>query len=60
MRRIFTRFLARCEGATTIEYAVILALILLVVLSSISLLGSNTKQSWTNINTDLTDNGFGS
>ena len=42
------RFFSGQDGATAVEYAVMLALILLVCLAGIVTLGTNTKNSLTN------------
>jgi pilus assembly protein Flp/PilA len=44
--RCILRFLAREDGPTAVEYAVMMALILLAAISSISLLGSETGSSF--------------
>ena len=43
------RFLASEDGPTAVEYAVMLALIIVVSLVAISSLGSNTKTTFTNV-----------
>ena len=43
------RFLASEDGPTAVEYAVMLALIIVVSLIAISSLGSNTKTTFTNV-----------
>ena len=43
------RFLASEDGPTAVEYAVMLALIIVVCLVAISSLGSNTKTTFTNV-----------
>jgi pilus assembly protein Flp/PilA len=58
--RALGRFTRDSSAATSVEYAVMLALILGVILVSITLLGSNTKQLWTTNNTSLQGVGFGS
>ena len=42
------RFIRSEEGPTAVEYAVMLALILLVCLTAIQIVGSNTSTSFTN------------
>ncbi len=42
------RFIRTEEGPTAVEYAVLLALLLLVCLTAIQIVGSNTKTSFTN------------
>jgi pilus assembly protein Flp/PilA len=56
----FQRFLANDEAATAVEYAVMLALILIAVLGAVTALGQNTNGLWTSNNTNLKTVGFGS
>lgn len=53
-------FLRQTEAATAVEYAVILALILLAVISSIAAVGSEAGGWWGGIDTNLQSAGFGS
>ncbi len=55
-----SHFLRNDEAATAVEYAVMLALVLMVVFSAISLLGTKTAQSWQNSNAQLQSVNFGS
>jgi len=48
------------SGATAVEYAVMLALILLTCLASVIAVGNSTADSWSNTNTQLNNVGFGS
>ena len=48
------------EAATAVEYAVMLALILLAVVGAISTVGAQSGGMWGGIETDLSDAGFGS
>jgi pilus assembly protein Flp/PilA len=43
------RFLASEDGPTAVEYAVMLALIVIVCLASIRAVGTNAQQAFTNI-----------
>ena len=45
--RFVRRFLRSEDGPTAVEYAVMLAMILLVCFGSIQLIGQETKDSWT-------------
>jgi len=54
-----SRFLRSDEGATAVEYAVILALILLVLISAVGVLGTETGGMWGGIESDLGDAGLG-
>ena len=47
------------RGATAVEYAVILALILITAIGAITLFGSQTGRMWTRIDGDLQDSGLG-
>ncbi|HEX3999314.1 MAG TPA: Flp family type IVb pilin [Pirellulales bacterium] len=56
MRRFcqFVRFFIRKEdGPTSVEYAVMLALIVLVCMSAIKTLGTNTKTTFSNMSSSL-------
>ena len=46
------------EGATSVEYAVVLALILMAVMGAIGSFGAQTGGLWGGINTDLEEVGF--
>ncbi len=59
MRHWIRRFASDDQAATSVEYAVMLALILMVIFASIALLGTNTKGSLQNTNTQLNSYGFG-
>ena len=60
MRQFITRLLREETAATAVEYAVMLALILLVVLGSIIIVGQDTRQLWNQNNTQMQSVGFGS
>ncbi len=47
------KFLREEEAATAVEYAVMLALILMVAIGAVSTLGAEGGGLWTDINTDL-------
>jgi pilus assembly protein Flp/PilA len=53
------RFLLDSEAATAVEYAVMLALILIAVISSIGAVGGQAGGFWGGIQTSLTNVGFG-
>lgn len=57
MNRI-SRFLKSEDGPTTVEYAVLLAGILAVVIGGITLVGGETANFWSNNQTEL-DSAFG-
>ena len=46
------------EAVTSVEYAVVLALILMAILGAIGSLGAQTGGMWGSINSDLEDVGF--
>ena len=47
------RFLRSEDGPTAVEYAVMLALIIIVCLATISTVGSNTKETFSNVAASL-------
>ncbi len=47
------------EAATAVEYAVLLALILVVVIGAIGTFGTETGGLWTGIDGDLSETSFG-
>ncbi|MBI3837723.1 MAG: Flp family type IVb pilin [Planctomycetia bacterium] len=53
MNRTFRPFWRRTDAATSVEYAVMLALILMVVFGAVASLGTKNNQSWTNTNNSL-------
>jgi Flp pilus assembly pilin Flp len=59
-RRALGRLWRDNAAVTSVEYAVMLALILGVILVSIKLLGTNTKALWTNNSATLQGAGLGS
>jgi Flp pilus assembly pilin Flp len=59
MRRYVKRFLRSSDAATAVEYAVLLALILMAVFSSILFVGGQTGGMWGGIQNDLTSAGLG-
>ena len=46
------------EGVTSVEYAVVLAMILMAVIGAIGSLGAETGGMWGGIESDLEDVGF--
>ncbi len=58
MHRIL-RFLKNEDGPTAVEYAFMLALILLACISMIALVGTNTAGMWNNSQQKLQNAGFG-
>ncbi len=47
------------EASTAVEYAVMLAMILIAVLGAVSMVGGQTGGLWGGIDTDLKSVGFG-
>jgi len=52
-RQFVRSFLRGEDGPTAVEYAVMLAMIVLVCMSAIKTLGTNTKTTFTNISSSL-------
>jgi len=48
------------QGTTSVEYAVILALIFAGIVSAVSVFGGQAGTLWGQTNQNLTDHGFGS
>ena len=53
--RLFLRLLREEEGPTAVEYAVMLALIIIVALAAITLLGAKVNTIFTNVEGGLPD-----
>jgi pilus assembly protein Flp/PilA len=53
------RFLLSDDGATAVEYSVVLALIVLAVFAAIGAVGSQSGGMWSGIKSDLDSHGFG-
>ena len=49
----FRRFLSSEDGPTAVEYAVMLALIVIVCLAAITTLGTNAQTTFTNIGASI-------
>ena len=47
------RFLISEDGPTAVEYAVMLALIIIVCMTAVSAIGTNAKTTFTNISNSL-------
>ena len=58
--RLITKILREDEAATAVEYAVMLALILLAAIGSIGMVGAESGGMWGGIDNDLTEAGLGS
>lgn len=48
-----TRFVRAEDGPTAVEYAVMLALIVIVCLAAIHTIGTNAKQAFTNVGASI-------
>jgi pilus assembly protein Flp/PilA len=57
IRACVTRFLQNEDGPTAVEYAVLLALIIVVCLSSLAVLGSNSSNTFSYTATKVGKNG---
>ncbi len=55
MWKSIKRFFNEDEAATTVEYCVMLALILLVTFAGITAVGSTNQENWQEIETELSD-----
>ncbi len=53
MRRFLVDFLRREDGPTAVEYAVMLALIIVVCLVAITALGTNASKTFQNVATTI-------
>jgi pilus assembly protein Flp/PilA len=58
--RLLKEFLNSEDGATAVEYAVMLALIMMAVLGTVATLGTNTAGLWDSMNSDMSTHGLGS
>jgi Flp pilus assembly pilin Flp len=58
--RHFRRFVRRVDAATAVEYAVMLALVLMVIFGAVTLFGQKANQVWNNNSTSLQSVNFGS
>jgi Flp pilus assembly pilin Flp len=60
MRRFFQTLWRQEDAATAVEYAVMLALIIVAIIGVIGSVGANTGGMWGNIESDLNAAGVGS
>lgn len=58
--KLVLRFLTNDDGATAVEYAVMLALIIVAIIGSIGAVGAQSGGMWGGIESDLQAVGFGS
>ena len=57
--RFLYEFLRNDDAATAVEYAVMLALILLTVFAAVGSVGTNASSSWAHSSTSLQNAGLG-
>jgi pilus assembly protein Flp/PilA len=60
MRHFFRTLWRQEDAATAVEYAVMLALILIAIIGAIGSVGAQTGGMWGDIDSDLITAGFGS
>ena len=60
IRQRLGRFRRSADAATAVEYAVVLAMILMIVFAAVALVGQKLAQSWNSSNTSLQSVNFGS
>jgi pilus assembly protein Flp/PilA len=60
MRQWLVRFLKSEDGPTAVEYAVMLALIVVVCIAAISVLGSNARNTFNNVSLNTAAGSSGS
>jgi pilus assembly protein Flp/PilA len=53
MRRFLARFASDEQGATAIEYGLIVALISVVIITAVTNIGTNLKAKFNSINTSI-------
>ena len=53
IKNFFKRFIQEEEGATAVEYAVMIVLIIVVCLATITLLGSEVEQAFSKVASTL-------
>ena len=54
LKKAFANFIVREDGPTAVEYAVMLALIIIVSIISITSLGTNVNKTFTRVSNALT------
>jgi len=58
MLKFLKKFLREEDGPTSVEYAVMLAMILMAVIVTITSFGQQQNQYWGGIKTELNNHGF--
>ncbi|KGD64518.1 Flp/Fap pilin protein [Alcanivorax nanhaiticus] len=56
MKSLITRFLREEEGATMVEYAIMVALIAVVAIAAVVVIGEETNTAFETVGTTLQDN----
>jgi len=59
LARTAVRFLKQEDGPTAVEYAVMLALIIVVCIAAVTTLGSNSNNTFANVSLNTTISGGG-
>jgi len=54
--RIFRRLMVDQEGATSVEYGLILALIFLAMIVGVASVGTTTSGMWNNVSSEVRNN----
>ena len=57
LKNFVVDFLAREDGPTAVEYAVMLALIIVVCITAITALGTNANKTFTNVSNSMANVG---
>ena len=57
LTQAFVNFMKREDGPTAVEYAVMLALIIVVCITAITALGSNANKTFTSVGTAIAGTG---
>ncbi len=58
MYTLVKNFILTEDGATAVEYAVLLALILVTIIGGLTAAGASTAEWWTNINGEMATHGM--
>ena len=58
--QLIRRFFVQTEAATAVEYAIMLALVIMVMIGAIAVVGTQTAGLFSNSSSQLTSKGVGS
>lgn len=58
MSQFLKRFVRDEEGASLVEYSVLIGLVTAAVIAIISAVGGKVTNAWDNLNANMTGNGF--